>query len=154
MRNPLTLSWLFLALTLPFVSPSEAAPPDEGYVGAIVYRNGTEPDRIACDTLDLVKTIYDAGKETVFAIHPKYRELAETKGAYGDPQCTVGTYREVRVLEQPVLLGPVSNPVGDAKLYFWAIHVDNTPKGGKADYWILYLDTKTARPWLQVGESI
>ncbi len=119
---------LLLALTLLLASPSHAGPPDEGYVGAIVYRNGTEPDRIACDQLELVKSIYDAG--------------------------TVGTYREVRVLEAPVLLGPVENPVGDAKLYLWAIHVDNSPKGGDADYWILYLDTKTARPWLQVGKSI
>jgi hypothetical protein len=154
MRHLLSHTGLLLALTLPLAAAADAAPPDEGYVGAIVYKNGTEPDRIACDTLDLVTTIYDAGKETIFAIHPKYKELAETKGSYGDPQCTVGTYREVRVLEPPVLLGPVENPVGDAKLYFWAVHVDNTPKGGHADYWILYLDTKTDRPWLQVGESI
>jgi hypothetical protein len=134
--------------------PAAAAPPDAGFVGAIVYRDGSEPDRIACDTLDLVKTIYAAGKETIFAIHPKYKELAQSKGINGDPQCTVGAYREVRVLEKPVFLGPVENPVGDAELFFWAIHVDNSPKGSSTDYWILYLDTEKERPHLQNGVRI
>ena len=106
--------------------------------------DGREPDRFACDTLDLVKAIYYVGKDKVFAMHPKFRELAATKGAFDDAQCTVGTYDEVRVVDQPVLLGPIDNPVGDAELFFWAIHVDNTPRGGRADYWILYLDTKKA----------
>ena len=60
----------------------------------------------------------------------------------------------MRVVDEPVFLGPVENPVGEAELFFWAIHVDNSPRGGKADYWILYLDTKKARPWLQVGTAI
>ena len=58
------------------------------------------------------------------------------------------------MVEKPVLLGPIKNPVGDAQLYFWAIHVDNTPKGGSADYWMLYLDTKGEHRWLQVGTAI
>ena len=53
-----------------------------------------------------------------------------------------------------MFLGPVENPVGDAELFFWALHVDNSPKGGSTDYWILYLDTRTDRPWLQVGTEI
>ena len=155
MRNLLSRMGLCLiGLSLPFAATAIAAPPDEGYVGAIVYRDGREPDRFACDTLDLVKTIYDAGKKSVFAMHPKFQELSATKGALGDPQCTVGAYSDVRVVEQPVLLGPVENPIGNAELFFWAIHVDNSPKGGSADYWILYLDTKKARPWLQVGTAI
>ncbi|HET7714414.1 MAG TPA: hypothetical protein VFK86_02195 [Bauldia sp.] len=153
MRNHLSrLGLSLVALTLPLAA--EAAPPDEGYVGAIVYRDGREPERIACDTLDLVRIIYEAGKESVFRMHPKFKELAADQGTNGNPQCTVGTYADVRVLEQPLLLGPVDNPVGDAELFLWAIHVDNSPKGGSADYWILYLDTKTERPWLQVGRSI
>lgn len=155
MRKPASLlGFSLLALTLPFASNASAAPPDQGYVGAIVYGDGTEPDRIACDTLDLVKTIYAEGTKSIFAIHPKYKELAQAKGVNGDPQCTVGAYRQVRVLEDPVFLGPVENPVGDAELFFWALHVDNSPKGGRTDYWILYLDTKTDRPWLQVGTEI
>ena len=81
MRNLLSrLGLSLVALTLPLAS-SIAAPPDEGYVGTIVYRDGREPDRIACDTLDLVKTIYDAGKDSIFAMHPKFKELSATKGA-------------------------------------------------------------------------
>lgn len=155
MRNHLCLVGLpLVALTLPLASAVNAAPPDEGYVGAIVYRDGREPDRFACDSLDLVKAIYDAGKESVFHMHPKFEELAKINGDNGDPQCTVGTYRHVRVVQRPVLLGPVENPIGEAELFFWAIHVDNSPRGGSADYWILYLDTKTERPWLQAGEAI
>lgn len=154
MRNLLSHVGLLLALTVPIASTVSAAPPDQGYIGSIVYRDGHEPDRIACDTLDLVKTIYAAGTKSIFAIHPKYKELAQSEGVNGDPQCTVGTYREVRVLEEPVFLGPVENPVGNVELFFWAIHVDNSPKGASTDYWILYLDTKTDRPWLQVGTEI
>ena len=84
-------------------------------------------------------------------MHPKFKELSATKGAWATPQCTVGAYREVRVVDQPVLLGPVENPVGEAELFFWAIHVDNSPKGGSADYWILYLDTKKAGPGCRSG---
>jgi hypothetical protein len=29
-----------------------------------------------------------------------------------------------------VLLGPIKNPIGGAKLFFWAIQVDNSPKAG------------------------
>ena len=111
MRNLLSRMGLCLVgLTLPFASTAIGAPPDEGYVGAIVYQNGTEPDRIACDTLDLVKTIYAAGKKTIFAIHPKYKELAQSKGANGDPQCTVGAYREVRVAGRADLPGARREP--------------------------------------------
>jgi hypothetical protein len=53
----------------------------------------------------------------------------------------IGRYGQVKVLETPVFLGPIKNPIGNAGLFFWAIHVDNSPKGGNADYWVLYLDT-------------
>jgi hypothetical protein len=142
-----------LGLSLLVASPAVADPPDRGFVGAIVYEDGREPLRFACDTLDLVKTIYDAGKDNLFLMHPKYEELAKTKGTYGDAQCTVNRYAEVKVVEPAVLLGPIVNPIGDAELFFWAVHVDNSPKGGKADYWVLYLDTKGEHPWLQVGEA-
>jgi len=131
-----------------------AAPPDQGFVGAIAYRDGREADRLACASLDLIRSIYDAGKTNVFLMHPKFEELAETKDDRGRPQCTAGTYGSILVVDVPVLLGPVHNPAGDAEIFIWAIHVDDSPKGVERDYWLLYVDTKTPRPWLQVGEAI
>ena len=143
-----------LTLSLLLASPALADPPDKDYVGAITYENGKEPERFACDRLDLVKSIYEAGKDNIFRMRPKFDELAAAKGVRGDPQCTISQYSAIKVVEKPVLLGPIKNPVGDAQLYFWAIHVDNTPKGGSADYWMLYLDTKGEHRWLQVGTAI
>jgi hypothetical protein len=147
-------AFCLFAASLLCVAPAQADPPDAGFVGAITYKNGVEPPRFACDSLDLVKILYSAGKSNIFGMHPKYRELAATRGIYNEPQCSVGIYREVKVLEPPVLLGPIVNPAGDVKLYFWAVHVDNSPRGGEADYWVLYLDTIGSRPWLQVGIEV
>jgi hypothetical protein len=147
-------SLCLLGLAFLVASPAYADPPDPGFVGAIIYKDGREPDRFACDTLDLVKAIYSVGKENIFSMHPKYVELAATKGIYNEPQCSVGTYDQVRVVDEPVFLGPIDNPIGDAQLFFWAVHVDNTPKGGRADYWVLYLDTKGKHPWLEAGTGI
>jgi hypothetical protein len=130
-----------LGVSLLVAAPAYAEPPARGYVGAIVYRNGQEPLRFACDTLDLVKTIYAAGKDNLFLMRAKFDELAATEGIHREPQCLLGRYGRIRVGETPVLLGPIVNPVGNARLFFWAVHVDNSPKGGTADYWILYLDT-------------
>lgn len=149
---PSLLGLSLLALTA--LTSAHAAPPDQGFVGTIAYRDGREADRLACASLVLVRTIYDAGKANVFLMHPKFEELAERKDDRGRPQCTTGTYGMVRVVEAPVLLGPVDNPAGDAEIFIWAIHVDDSPKGGGRDYWLLYVDTKTPRPWLQVGEAI
>ena len=142
-----------LGLSFLIAPPAAADPPDPGFIGAIVYENGFEPPRFACDRLDLVKAIYDAGKDNLFVMRDKYDELAAIKGIYGDAQCTIGQYAEVKVIETPVFLGPVANPIGDAELFFWAVHVDNSPKGGTADYWVLYLDTRDEHRWLQVGEE-
>ena len=154
MRHLPSLAGLSLLATLPFAPISHAAPPDQGFVGAIVYRDGREAERLACDSFDLIKDINEAGKSNVFGMHPRYEELAETHGIRGKPQCTSGTYGMVRVTEPAKMLGPVHNPIGDAELFIWAIHVDDSPKGKDDDYWLLYLDTKTPRPWLQVGEAI
>jgi hypothetical protein len=143
-----------IGLSFLLASPSFADPPDRGFVGAIVYDNGAEPQRFACDTLDLVRILYEAGKDNLFRMRPKYDELARTAGIYGEPQCSLDHYGEVKVLEPPVILGPIENPVGDAKLFFWAVHVDNSPKGGRANYWLLYLDTKDQHRWLQAGLGI
>ena len=145
---------VLVGLSLLAALPAQANPPDRGYVGAIVYDNGQEPLRFACDSLELVKVIYDAGKDDAFRLYPKYRELAATAGTDGAPHCTVAKYRSIRVLEPPVLLGPTRNPIGEVELFFWAVHVDNKPKGSEADYWILYLDAKADRAWLHAGTEI
>jgi hypothetical protein len=87
-----------LGLSLLAASPAAADPPDRGFIGAIVYEDGREPPRFACDTLDLVKRIYAVGKDNLFLMHPKYEELATEKGVYGDAQCTVSRYAEVKVI--------------------------------------------------------
>jgi hypothetical protein len=143
-----------VAASLLLASPAFADPPGKGFVGVIAYDNGKEPARFACDRLDLVRTLYDTGHDNLFLMRPKFDELARTPGVHGEPECSVGQYAEVKVLDPPVLLGPVRNPVGDAKLFFWAIHVDNSPKGGTADYWMLYLDTQSEPARLQAGVGI
>jgi hypothetical protein len=143
-----------LGLSIAFASPAVADPPEKGFVGTITYENGTEPTRFACDRLELVRALYDTGHDNLFLMRPKFDEMARTIGVYGEPQCSAGQYAQVKVLDQPVFLGPIKNPVGDAKLYFWALHVDNSPKGGAADYWVLYLDTRGERSWLQAGVGI
>jgi hypothetical protein len=150
MRHLLSL----LGLSALLASPALADPPDKGFVGTIAYENGTEPTRFACDRLDLVQTLYKTGQANLFTMRPKFDELAQTVGVYGEPQCSIGQYAQVKVLEPPMFLGPIENPVGDAKLFFWAIHVDNSPKGGAADYWVLYLDTRGEHTWLQAGIGI
>ena len=138
MRHLLSL----LGLCLLLASPAFADPPAKGFVGTLAYEDGSEPERFACDRFDLVLALYRTGD--LFRMRPKFDELARTSGVYGEPQCLIGRYGKVRVLEPPVFLGPIENPIGNAKLFFWAIHVDNSPKGGTADYWVLYLDTTGA----------
>ena len=135
MRHLLSL----LGLCLLLASPAFADPPAKGFVGTLAYEDGSEPERFACDRLDLVRTLYKTGD--LFQMRPKFDELVRTMGVYGEPQCLIGQYAQVKVLEPPVFLGPIKNPIGNARLFFWAIHVDNSPKGGTADYWVLYLDT-------------
>ena len=135
-------------------TPALANPPENGYTGPIVYENGKEPIRFACDTLALIKTIYEVGKDKPSLMRPKFIELNLVSGVHGDPQCVVGTYGAVKVVEESVFLGPLENPFGDIKLFCWAVHVSDKPKKGPADYWILYLDTKDEHPWLQVGTSL
>jgi hypothetical protein len=154
MRHLPSLLGSTLLAALPLSTVVCAAPPDQGFVGAIVYRDGHEADRLACDSLDLIRSIYDAGKTNMFLMHPKFEDLAEVEGVRGKPQCTTGTYGAVRVAEPAVMLGPLDNPMGDAELFVWAIHVDESPKGNEEDYWLLYVDTKTPRPWLQIGTAI
>ena len=143
-----------LGLSVLVASPAFADPPEKGFVGTIAYENGKEPDRFACDRLDLVRSIYETGKDNVLLMRAKFNELAQKVGVYGEPQCSIGQYAQVKVLEPPTFLGPIKNPIGDVKLYFWALHVDNSPKGGSADYWVLYLDTRGEHQWLQAGISI
>ena len=150
MRHLLSL----IGLSVLLASPAFADPPEKGFVGTIAYQNGKEPERFACDRLDLVRTLYETGKANIFLMRSKFDELAQTAGIYGEPQCSIGQYAKVKVLEPPVYLGPIANPVGDAKLYFWALHVDNTPKGGAADYRVLYLDARGEHPLLQAGVGI
>lgn len=128
-----------LGLSMLLASPALSDPPGKGFVGALTYENGSEPQRFACDRLDLVRTLFETGD--LFQMRPKFDELVRTVGVYGEPQCLIGRYGMVKVLEQPLFLGPIKNPIGNAKLFFWAVHVDNSPKGGTADYWVLYLDT-------------
>jgi hypothetical protein len=132
-----TLGLIGLAALL--ASPAFADPPAKGFVGTLTYENGNEAERFACDRLDLVRTLYET--RDLFQMRPKFDELVRTVGVYGEPQCLIGRYGQVKVLEPPVLVGPIANPIGTAKLFFWAIHVDNSPKAGTASYWILYLDT-------------
>jgi hypothetical protein len=120
-------------------SPAFADPPAKGFVGALAYATGVEPERFACDRLDLVRTIYETGD--LYKMRPKFDQLVQTLGVYGEPQCLIARLGQVKVLDAPIFLGPIGNPVGDAQLAFWAVHVDNSPKGGTADYWVLYLDT-------------
>ena len=150
MRHLLSL----LGLSVLLASPAFADPPEKGFVGPITYENGLEPARFACDRLDLLKTLYDTGQENVFKMRPKFDELAQTMGVYGEPQCSIGQYSSVKVLDKPVFLGPIKNPLGNVQLFYWAVHVDNSPKGGTANYWMLYLDSRGERPWLQVGVAI
>jgi hypothetical protein len=131
-----------LALSMLLASPAWSDPPAKGFVGAITYEDGTEPRRFACDRLDLVRRLYET--QDLFRMRPKFDELTRTPGVYGEPQCLIGRFGTVKVLEQPLFLGPIPNPIGEAKLFFWGVHVDNSPKGGTADYWILYLDTTGA----------
>jgi hypothetical protein len=138
MRYLLTLLGLFMLLVL----PAFADPPGGGFVGTLAYENGTEPERFACDRFDLVRILYETGD--LFQMRPKFDELARTMGVYGEPQCSIGRYGQVKVVEPPVFLGPIKNPIGNARLFFWAIHVDNSPKGDAAEYWVLYLDTTGA----------
>ena len=135
------MGYLFsvLGLSMLLASPAFADPPEKGFAGTLAYENGSEPERFACDRFDLVRTLYET--RDLFQMRPKFDELVRTIGVYGEPQCLISRYSQVKVLEPPVFLGPIENPIGNAKLFFWAIHVDNSPKGGTADYWILYLDT-------------
>lgn len=128
-----------LASSLLLASPASADPPGKGFVGTLAYDDGSEPERYACDRVDLVRALYETGD--LFRMRPKFDELVRTIGVYGEPQCLIGRYGRVKVLEPPVFLGPIANPIGNVRLFFWAIHVDNTPQGGTAAYWILYLDT-------------
>jgi hypothetical protein len=150
MRHPLSL----LGFSILLASPAFADPPEKGFVGTITYENGDEPRRFACDRLDLVRTLYETGQANLFLMRPKFDELVRTIGVYGEPQCRLGQYAQVKVLEPPMFLGPIKNPVGEAKLFYWAIHVDNSPKGGAADYWVLYLDTRGGYLSLQAGRGI
>src|SRR5690348_160187 len=86
-----------IGLSVLLVSPALADPPEKGYVGTIAYENGKEPDRFACDRLDLVRKIYDIGKDNVFLMRTKFTELAQTMGVYNEPQCSIGRYSEVKV---------------------------------------------------------
>jgi len=131
-----------LGISMLFASPANADPPSKGFVGALTYQNGFEPKRYACDRLDLVRALYET--KDLFKIRAKFDELVRTMGSYGEPQCTLAWYGQVKVLEPPVFLGPIINPAGNAKLFYWAIHVDNSPKGGRAEYWVLYLDTMSS----------
>lgn len=150
----LTAIALLLATSFMGGDRARANPPDNGYVGAIVYENGKEAERLACDTLPLVKEIYDAAKENVFLARSKFDELAQITGIYNEAQCMIGPFGAVKVLGSE-LLGPIVNPMGSKyKFYMWAIHVDNSPKGGTSDYWMLYLDTKDDHAWLRVGQGI
>jgi len=53
MRHLLRLFGLSVLLA----SPAFADPPDKGFVGTIAYENGTEPNRFACDRLDLARIL-------------------------------------------------------------------------------------------------
>ena len=120
-------------------------------VSAEVPGMGVQPDafanreRVSCDEFDQLKALYNAGKNNFFFIRSTMEVMVKEAGPnqYGDPVCTVRTYPNVKVLGA-VYLGPIDNFIGDAKLGFYAVHVDTSPYGQTAtDFWILWLDEQT-----------
>lgn len=109
------------------------------WIGVLAPRpDGSAPPRIGCDTLDQVKQIYEAGKDNIFLIKPKVDELAKTLDALGEPVCViVHLARPGRVIES-VKLGPIINPIGDAKLAYWAVHMRAI--SGPGEVWVMLLD--------------
>ena len=65
-----------LGLSVLVASPAFADPPEKGFVGTIAYENGKEPDRFACDRLDLVRDIYDTGKDNVLLMRARGDPIA------------------------------------------------------------------------------
>src|SRR5262249_11224431 len=64
---------VLVGLSTLFAGPVFADPPGKGFVGTLTYDNGSEPERFACDRLDLVRTLYET--RDLFQMRPKFDEL-------------------------------------------------------------------------------
>ena len=118
------------------VSPAFADPPEKGFVGTLAYENGLPPSALPAIGSTSCAHFIETGD--LFQMRSEFDgDSCARWESYGEPQCLIGRYGQVKVLEPPVFLGPIKNPIGNAKLFFWAVHVDNSPKGGTADYWVL-----------------
>lgn len=107
-----------------------------------------ERDRIACDSFEQVKALYDAGKDNPFIVHKKMEELNASSGESpngGGPVCVVGKYPNATVKEVSEL-GPLTNPVGDAKLSVYAVKVDTSaiPQMKMMTFYIFFIDATDA----------
>ncbi len=141
------LSAMAAVLLFAEMSPALADPPTKGFVGDLVDRHGKQLNYFACDTLRLLRILYQPGKSDLGKMGAKFKKLARTKGAYAEPQCAYVPYNQIKVLEPPIFLGPIKNPGKDqGELFAWAVHVDNSPKGGDANYWVMYTDEKGTNP--------
>ena len=145
------LALIAVIATLAATSPSYADPPNDGFVGVILSRGGTEPDRPACDKLDHVRVLYGVGKDNAYLVPPKVDELARDAGIDGKPPCTISSQGKVKVLES-VYLGPIKNFAGSLELFIWAVHVEKIDTGGAT--WMMYLDLKGEYHWLKAGVEI
>lgn len=128
-----------VAACLLFIAPAFADPPPVGFRGPMAYPDGRVPARIACDTLEQVTAVYEAGKENLFLMRPMADKIGrENRGPSGEPACVVARWGAMLITERE-LLGPVENPVGDVKMVMWAVQVE----GANAyRFWILVIDAK------------
>lgn len=102
----------------------------------------TVRERIACDTLEQLKVLYEVGKDNVFLIRPKMDDMARERNAIGEPVCVVAKYPNVVVVETQYL-GPIVNLVGDFPLGLYASHVI-APHG--YHFWVLIVEAQDAQP--------
>lgn len=128
------------AIVLMLATPANAEPPPVGFRGPLAYPDGRIPARIACDTLQQVTAVYEAGKVNLFFMRPMADKIArENRNEHGEPACMVGQWGPALVTDRKEL-GPIVNPVGDAEMVMWAVQVESA-KGYR--FWILVIDVKT-----------
>lgn len=137
MRKLLLAMFMACGLSLPALAELPALGVQPTFFG--------DQKRIACDTLDQLKQIYSAGKDNASLIRSKVIELAQETNERGEAACVVASYANVSVLGVKYL-GPINNPVNDAELGVYAVHVDLSPYApDPIDFWIFYPDLQNAQ---------
>jgi len=131
------------------ISPSNAGgrfePPVSGYQGILwsAERSRGEMAAYGCASLDLVKILYEAGKDDPRLVASKYNEL-RAQAPQNYPPCILGIYGKVEVTDPAVELGPMANPAGNVKIFVWALPIEVSAV--KLKLWIFYVGAKLPKP--------